>query len=137
MKTNSNPRLVQVSNARTQQGASAIGMLFYVSVFSLLLTCVVKMGPVYMENWTFSKILESLPEQLAEEPVVSKSAIRNRLSKRMNIDMVDGVTLADISIDRIDDDFVIDAKYETRIALFANIDVVMSFDNGVAIPINP
>lgn len=104
---------------------------------AFVVTCVLKMLPVYIENWNVRSILNALDEQFENTTVVSKSDIRTKITKRMNIDMISSIKAKDIEIKKEKNVYIVNANYESRVPLIGNVDVVMKFDNNVVeIPIH-
>lgn len=118
-----------------QRGASVLTLLFYMLIGGLFVTCVLKMGPVYLDNWNFRSILNDLESQLEDVSVVDKRTIRSKIGKRLNIDMIDAIAVDDIEIKRDGDEYIVNGDYESRVALLGNIDVVMKFSNETRVPI--
>ena len=118
-----------------ESGMSLLAMLFFILIGGLLITCILKMGPVYLENWNFRSILTDLEEQFEQEAILEKSEIRSKIMRRMNIDMIDAIKLEDVTIKRDDDDYLVTGDYEARVELLGNVDVVMKFKNQVRLPI--
>ena len=126
-----------VSAMQTQRGMSMLGMLVAILLGGLLITCVLKMVPAYIESWNVRSILQDLDQQFEGVAVVEKRAIRSKLNKRMHIDMIDAIQPGDISIEKERDVYIVSANYEKRVSLIGNVDVVMKFeDNVVEIPIS-
>lgn len=121
-----------ISRSR-QQGASLWSLLLIFLIGGLAATCTMKMGPVYFENWNLRALLEDVQTEFSGKGPIDKTAVRTRLRKRMNIDMIDSIDAKDITIEREGDSYNVTAKYEARIELLGNIDVVMKFDDSVSL----
>jgi len=119
-----------------QQGMSMLGAVFAILLGAFALTCVLKLGPAYLQNWQINSILSSMQaEYKHSDSVVEKRALRDKLSKRFDIDQIKAIDYKDVEIDRDADDLVVKANYESRIELLGNIDVVLKFEeNEVRIP---
>jgi hypothetical protein len=125
------------SNIKRQSGYSIFTIIFWLLLLTITLTCVLKMGPVYMENLSFKSIMSDLPEQFPAGSYVAKKDIRVKLARRMQIDMIDGLTANDVEISREDENYVVTANYEVRTPLIANVAVVMSFNEQSIVPVKP
>jgi len=131
-KSNCQAQQFAMSQYRIKQlGVSTLSLLFLLIVGGVLVTCVLKIGPVYYDNWNFRSILSDLEAEFSGKGAVDKMAVRKRLQKRMNIDMIDWVKSKDVTIERDGDNYVVAGKYEARVELFGNVDVVMKFDDQV------
>jgi len=58
------------------------------------------------------------------------------LRKRLDINMIEGVTNDDIFVERTGDAMEIGFDYELRRNLIGNLDVVMSFDKSIEVPVH-
>ena len=120
-----------------QAGMSSIGFLSTVALGVLLLTCTLKMLPAYVQNWNVQSVLDSvLTEHLERATPFTKAEIRSRINKRFNINQITGLTSGQVIIEKTANAYRVEANYEVREPLFSNIDVVMKFDNNVALPFN-
>ena len=120
-----------------QAGMSSIGFLSTVAVGVLLLTCTLKMLPAYVQNWNVQSVLDSvLTEHLERATPFTKAEIRSRINKRLNINQITALTSRQVIIEKTANAYRVEANYEVRESFFSNIDVVMKFDNNVALPFN-
>ncbi len=120
---------------KRQRGLSLISLLMLFLLGGFFVTCVLKMGPVYIEAWNFRTILTDLEGQFANAEVVDKFEIRKKIQRRMDIDMIDAIQPDQIKVRRDGDVYVVSGDYEVRVALIGNVDVVMKFANQVNIPL--
>lgn len=116
-------------NCLKQRGMSTWSLLLLFVIGGFVVTCVLKLGPVYYDNWNFRSILNDLETEFSGTGAIDKIAVRRRLQNRMNIDMIDWVDLKDVTITRDDDNYIVAGKYEARVELFGNVDVVLKFDD--------
>ena len=120
-----------------QAGISSVGFVFTIALGFLLLTCTLKMLPVYIQNWNVQSVLDSVQsEHLERSTPLTKAEIRSRINKRLNINQITVLTSKQITIEKTAEAYTVIANYEVREQLFSNIDVVMKFDNNVTLPFN-
>jgi len=120
-----------------QAGMSSIGLVSSIALGLLLLTCTLKMLPAYIQNWNVQSVLDSvLTEHLERATPLTKAEIRTRINKRLNINQITALSSKQIEIEKTAEAYTVVADYEVRESLFANIDVVMKFDNNVSLPFN-
>lgn len=120
-----------------QAGMSSIGLVSSIALGLLLLTCTLKMLPAYIQNWNVQSVLDSvLTEHLERATPLTKAEIRTRINKRLNINQITALSSKQIDIEKTAEAYTVIADYEVRESLFANIDVVMKFDNNVSLPFN-
>jgi len=114
-----------------QKGLSMPSLLMLFIIGGVIVTCIIKMGPVYYDNWNFRSILEDIETEFSGVGTVDKTVVRKRIQKRMSIDMIKSIKSKDVTITRDGDAYVVGAQYEARVSLLGNVDVVMKFDDKV------
>ncbi len=118
-----------------QTGMTAIGWMGVIALIIMFVLLILKLIPIYMDGFKVGSILEDIE---AEPGVVEMSpvAISRTILKRLDINMVTGVTGEDIYIDKLKDSTNVEIDYEVRENLVGNIDIVVHFQKSVTIP-NP
>ncbi|WP_336367114.1 DUF4845 domain-containing protein [Marinobacter sp. C2H3] len=109
-----------------QRGASAITTLVMVLFFGALLTLVLKLGPVYLDDLTIQEALESLDgtEGLSQ---MGPAEVRTLINKRLSVNNVRGFDAKNITVETNDDRVTVRVDYEVRNNLFSNVDTVVHF----------
>ncbi len=115
-----------LSVMRRQGGASALTMLVMVLFFGSLLTLVIKLGPVYLDDITIQEALESL-DGTDGLSTMGPAQIRTLINKRLSVNNVRGFDAKNISVDKDGDLVLINVDYEVRNNLFSNVDTVVHF----------
>jgi len=123
-------------NRDKQAGMTTLSWLLVVMAAGFFLVCLVKLGPVYMESWTVKSIITQAAEEARGEGL-GKAQVHERIGKKLLINTVTGMTMADVEVRGQGDDMVIDAIYEVRKPLMFNIDVVVKFDDMIVGVNNP
>ena len=114
-----------------QQGMTLIGWLLILLVGGFFVLLVLKLGPIYMENYSVKTALMALKN---EHGVDEKSTreIRQMLMNRLDINYVDSLPKDAITIARkTGGNKWVDVTYEVREHLFYNVDVILSFSDSV------
>lgn len=109
-----------------QRGLGLLSWIIVLAVGSFLLTCLVKVAPVYMDFWTVEKVLEDVVS--GEVSGMSRGEIRDAIQRRLDTNRVEFFKADAIRFEDTRDALVMDASYERRVPLMANIDVVVKFD---------
>ena len=113
----------------TQRGLSTIGVLAIMGVAVFLGLFAIKAGPVYFENLTVKKIVA---DTVADEDLMrsSRSKVYEQLNAQYGMNNLWGLKAEDTVELKRDGDrgYVARVNYEKRETLFANIDLVMRFD---------
>jgi len=113
-----------------QKGMTAIGWLIVLGLIGFFTLLTLKMAPSYMEYYKIVSTLDSLEQ---ESGIVGPEDIRRLLDRRFNISYVETIKARDVKITSASSGFNVTAKYESRVHLFANVDVIMSFYKQVKV----
>ncbi len=114
---------------RKQQGMTTGGMLLTVLAVLFAASVVMKLFPVYLDNYTIKSILESLDRQ----PEISKASprqIKSTIAKNFQTNMIRDISLDQVVTKREEGMLVVDINYERRVDLIGNIDLVVTFENN-------
>lgn len=115
-----------------QQGMTLIGMVIVVAFVGVFVFAVLKVMPFYLEQIKVTSILEDVKRDL-DGNASSMAQIRNALAKRLDIEMVTGITVTDIAIKKSGNGYAVQAKYERRAEFLGNLSLVADFDKKVEI----
>lgn len=113
--------------SRRQTGISSIGWLIVLAIVGFCLTALLKVGPLYLDNYFVASAVESL----GREDLHSKDIyeIRRKLDNEFTVNNVRDITANDIQIVRESSRTVVKVDYERRVPFMGNIDVVVKFAN--------
>ena len=113
-------------NAQRQQGITAIGMLLMLIVGGFLALLVLKLGPIYLENYKVKTVLANVESQrdLAALPTAK---IRDAVSQRLYINEVRRLSDKDIKIKRLGQVIEVKIDYEVREKILANVEALVTF----------
>lgn len=114
---------------KKQRGLGAIGWLCVLVLLGFFGTCAFKMVPAYTENQLVESALKSLAEEPESVHQMSKSEIKQKLNTFYTINNVRGKPTESLEIERLRDKTLVKVNYEVRAELFANVSVVMTFNN--------
>ncbi len=121
-------------NLKSRQRGVTIWGMFMISLmvvfFALLLF---KLIPPYLQDLKVNTALDSI-EQEASGSGMSKPEIIVALRKRFDIDDIDHVDPADITIQRRGVFIVVDIEYEAVVPLVLNISALLEFNHSAEIP---
>jgi hypothetical protein len=119
--------------ANRQKGMTGLGWLTVLGLIAFFALLTLRMLPSYLEYYKVSAALEKLPEEsgMAE---VNPVAIRKALERQFDIGYVKVIRPSEVSVKPSGANYNVRAEYDDRVHLFANVDVVMSFDKTVKVP---
>lgn len=114
-----------------QKGMSLIGWLFIITTVGFYGLIIIKLLPLYIDNYTVKNILQDL--QSKPEIVTSSESIATAakiyIQKSFAMNNISSVKAEDIKITPASDGADIDASYEVRINMLGNIDAIVQFNN--------
>lgn len=124
---------MRANNYKTIKHQRGLGMLQWalvIAVAGFFLLFAFKVVPLYAENRYVESALRSLGTGGEKVGEMTDAEIRKKLGNFYMINNVrsEGPT-KNIKIDRRSEDLLITIDYETRVPLFYNIDLVLSFQN--------
>lgn len=121
-------RASSISTPRSRQvGAGLLGWLVILAIGSFFLTCLFKIGPVYLDYWQAKQVLDDAVTS-SNPANLSKTELVQSIQKRLDVSRIEAFTAKDLRINETRDGRELDASYEKRIPLLSNIDVVVKFD---------
>ncbi len=119
-----------LSMPATQQGFSKFGLLMTLIVLVCFLTFGLKVLPVYIDHNFVKGFAEDLVES-GRASSMTQAEVREEVGRGLAINNVREFEINSITTSINGGDSVISIKYERRIPLFSNVDIVVSFDDRV------
>ena len=113
-----------------QKGVTTVGWLIILGLIGFFVLLTLRMSPSYMEYYKISSTLETMAK---ESGFGTPREIRLMAEKRFDISYVTSITQKDLNIKPFGQQYLVRAKYESRVHLFANVYVVMTFDKQVKV----
>ena len=110
-----------------QRGVTAIGWIILMIPFAVVGYAGIRLAPVYLN---YMKVVRAL-DDLQSDPdgaSLTADAIRTKIDRHFEIDMVDYPTAKDIKITRDGTSWEVEASYEDDAPLFSNISLHVVFD---------
>lgn len=118
---------------RYQKGMSFLGLVFMFLVISVVGTIFMKMYPLYLNEMKLKRAIT----ETARNPDVTTSAaaLRNALNRWWDVDDIEFVTPADISINNAGKGRGRSLSYDyyARADVFSNISVIVHFKNDIPV----
>ncbi len=113
-----------------QRGVGGSGFITIIAVIGISVLLLLKLFPVYMENFNVTTSLASLSSE-DDIKELKKSAIKQLLQRRFSINDVKNVTKEHIEINKTKTETTIKINYEVRKPLVGNIDIVIRFSESL------
>lgn len=118
--------------AAKQRGLTGSGFAALIVAIILVVLLLLKLFPVYMENFNVSSSLKSLSGESGITEM-KKADIRKLLMKRFSINEVNNVRNEHITIKKEKGSMTVSVVYEVRKPLVGNIDIVLYFNEQLKI----
>lgn len=115
---------------KQQMGMGMLGWLVVLGIASFALTCFFRIGPVYLEYWQAKKAIDLVVQGSAASSM-STDALLTSIEKQLNVSTIEVIKRKDIKVTELRGERQLNANYEKRVPLIANIDVVVKFDKLV------
>ena len=116
---------------KRQEGMTTIGWLIVLALIGFFVLLALRMVPSYLE---FFKVVSTLDSLESEGAMDSPQEIRKLLERRFDISYVHSLTPNEVAVKSAGANWDVIADYDSRVHLFANVDVVMSFYKQVQVP---
>jgi len=115
-----------MKHLKRQRGMTLIGWLIVLALIGFFAMLVMKLGPIYMENYTIKMALESMENEpgLAEK---TPSQVRGFFQKRMDMNYVTRLTQDSVKIRREEGVTYLEVDYEVREPMVGNVDAIVTF----------
>ncbi|MCH7881107.1 MAG: DUF4845 domain-containing protein [Proteobacteria bacterium] len=120
------------STRHRQKGLSSVGWLALAGIFSLLIISVIRVLPIYMENFTIKSVLTSIQEDAKIDPK-SRRAIWDSINKRLYINEIRSIKREHVKMTRKNGKTTVTISYETRRPYIGNLFIGATFSESVVI----
>ena len=120
---------------KRQRGFTMLGWLVVLTVAGFFIMIGLKVGPVYLENYTIRSVIQSLQN----EPLINRKPIgeiRTMLMRRLDINNIRSLQRDQIQIKRTGGVTTISLIHEERRPVIGNVDVIIAFDEFVELIAN-
>ena len=116
------------SSLLNQRGASKLGVFVIFAILVIGLTAALKVAPIYVDHNFITGVVKSLLET-GDADNMSQSKIRDEVASTLRINNISGFDLTSIKSSRSNNDTRISVIYERKVPLFANIELLISFND--------
>jgi hypothetical protein len=112
---------------RRQSGMTTLGMIILVSFVGLFAFAGIRLTPVYLNYMKVVGVVDGVTAEFDGQGA-SRSAIRNSISRRFDIDSVGEITIKDITVTAVDGGYEVAATYSHKSPFISNVSFVVDFD---------
>ena len=113
---------------KSEAGMTMLGMLCVVMLVAGSMLVVMKVAPVYVDDYAIAKALKAVGEE-SGIGYSNKREIRKILTKRLSVDYTRELADDEIKVIKSGKELRIEISYEARVPLVYNLDVVARFEH--------
>lgn len=118
-----------MKTAKLQSGLSMPVLILILALAGFFLMVALKVVPAYAENRFIVAALNTLGEDSQQMQSMTTREIKTKLQRIYSVNNIRSEGSKQIEVDKESDRVLVRVAYETRVPLFLNIDIVMSFEN--------
>ena len=112
---------------RHQSGMTTLGLIILVTFVGLFAFAGIRLTPVYLNYMKVVGVVDGVTAEFDGQGA-SRSAIRNSISRRFDIDSVGEITIKDITVTAVDGGYEVAATYSHKSPFISNVSFVVDFD---------
>jgi hypothetical protein len=116
-----------------QKGITFIGWLFLLIPVGLVLYCLIRLTPVYLNYMSVSKAINQVASDHKGEEQVNPATVRAELQRHWDVDSINYPEVKDVSVTREGTQWLLEANYEDAVHLFGGISLLVHFDKKAAV----
>ena len=114
-------------NRRHQTGMTTLGLIILVAFVGLFAFAGIRLTPVYLNYMKVVGVVDGVAAEF-DGTGASRSAIRNSISRRFDIESVGEITLKDITVTAVDGGYEVAATYSHKSPFISNVSFLVDFD---------
>ncbi len=114
-------------NRRHQTGMTTLGLIILVSFVGLFAFAGIRLTPVYLNYMKVVGVVDGVTAEFDGQGA-SRSAIRNSIQRRFDIESVGEITIKDITVTTVDGGYEVAATYSHKSPFISNVSFVVDFD---------
>ncbi len=117
---------------KEQQGLTLISLIFLLGMVAIVVTLILKIGPIYLEHSKVKTVLTEI-EDLRNLESLSEYDIRSTLDKRLGMNYITRVSARDFKIAKRGGYMKIEANYEVVEKIVGNLSALVQFNDVVEV----
>lgn len=124
-----------MQNINRQRGMTVTGWLVVVLIIGIFAAVGMKIGPVYLQNYTVKNILESLKD----EPLITQKTpgmVTNMIMRRLDINGVYDLSKKNITIKKSPGIMQVSIDYNVQKQIIGNLEALMTFSDKIELVSN-
>jgi divalent metal cation (Fe/Co/Zn/Cd) transporter len=115
-----------------QAGMTTLGLIILVAFVGLFAFAGIRLTPVYLNYMKVVGVIDGVLDEF-DGTGATRSAIRNSIGRRFDIESVSEITASDIKVSKVDGGHEVAATYSHKAPFIANVSFVVDFDKRVLV----
>lgn len=115
-----------------QAGMTTLGLIILVAFVGLFAFGGIRLTPVYLNYMKVVGVVDGVREEF-DGAGATRSAIRNSIARRFDIEAVSEISPSDIKVSKVDGGHEVAATYSHKAPFIANVSFVVDFDKRVLV----
>ena len=118
-----------------QGGITFISLMLMFIIVGFFMLLLMKLGPIYMENFSVKTVLENLQKDpfIANQPA---QKIRTQINNRLYVNEVRRLSDKDIKLKREGQKVMVNIDYQVKEHILGNVEVLLTFSESVELKPN-
>ena len=116
-----------------QQGVTFIGWLFLLAPLGLVVYCLIRLTPIYLNYMAVAKAVEQEAAESRGEGSMSAAQARRGLQSRFDVEGILKPEVDDVDVYREGEGWVIEADYSDAVSLFAGLSLQVHFNKRAVV----
>ena len=117
--------------AKTQGGMTFIGIVIMFLLVGFLLLAVLRIWPLYYENFAVQKSLESFVDEYKDNKSLTLVKLKAALQTRLDVQDVKSIKVDDIEFKKSRNGYTVDASYDAVANYMGNLNFMIEFDHVI------
>ena len=117
----------KMGSRRRQSGMTTLGLIILVTFVGLFAFAGIRLTPVYLNYMKVVGVVDGVTAEFDGQGA-SRSAIRNSISRRFDIESVGEITIQDITVTAVDGGYEVAATYSHKSPFISNVSFMVDFD---------
>jgi hypothetical protein len=116
-----------------QRGITVLGWLVILVPIGIVGYSLIRLTPIYLNYLKVVQALEQTASSMKADEGLTRQSIMSSLGKQFDINSLDFPKLSDITVQRVDGRWTMEASYEDVAPLFMDLSILVKFDKTVQI----
>lgn len=120
-----------------QQGFGFFSFMYHAAIIAMVAYLIVLLAPIYLEHRAVKEAMDSIGPMnvvsVTDSLPTAKANIANYLAENFRMNNVVHVSLEHMDVSRNSNGLQVHIVYHVQKQVFANLDLVVNFDNQVAV----